>query len=72
MTEYEQQQKAYEAYHERWLAQYGFVPPLDPEHPITKRFWELEAAWHASRAAFAWRRLQKATAERKAAFAEPE
>ncbi|SDB85988.1 hypothetical protein [Paraburkholderia lycopersici] len=62
MTEDEQQQKADEAYHERWMAQYGFVPPPDPEHPITKKFWELEAAYHEWREAFLLRRFQDSQA----------
>lgn len=51
MTEQEQQD-ADDAYHERWMAQYGFVPPPDPEHPVTKKFWELEAAYYEWREAF--------------------
>jgi hypothetical protein len=65
-----QQRQADEAYHERWMAQYGFVPPADPEHPIAKKFWEFEEAWHEWHTAFAWRQLQKAVAERKVTFAE--
>ncbi|MBN3804953.1 hypothetical protein GXB81_18125 [Paraburkholderia sp. Ac-20336] len=69
MNELERQQEADEAYHERWTARYGFVPPADQEHPITKKFWELEEAWHVWHTAFAWRQFQRAVAETGAVFA---
>lgn len=70
MTDEEQEQKAYEAHHERWMARCGFVLPPDPEHPLTKRFWELEEAWHEWRVSFAWKRAQKAIADNHRLFSE--
>ena len=72
MNEQERQQKADDAYEERWMARYGFVPPCDPEHPITKEFWQREMAWHESRIAAAQDRLRITTAELIAAFADRE
>lgn len=62
MNDQEQQQKADEAYHDRWMAQYGFVPPPDPEHPVTKKFLELETAYYEWREAFIVRRYQATNA----------
>ncbi|KVM48927.1 hypothetical protein WJ58_26180 [Burkholderia ubonensis] len=58
MNEDERQRHADDTYHERWMAQYGFVPPADPEHPVTKKFWELEMAYYELREAFISRRYQ--------------
>ncbi|KGW92033.1 hypothetical protein [Burkholderia pseudomallei] len=62
MNEDERQQHADNAYHECWMAQYGFVPPADPEHPVTKKFWELETAYFEWREAFISRRYQATNA----------
>jgi hypothetical protein len=57
-----EQQDADEAYNERWMAQYGFVPPVDSEHPVTKKFWELETTYYGWREAFLLRRFQASQA----------
>ncbi|KVW05815.1 hypothetical protein WK91_34565 [Burkholderia cepacia] len=58
MTNEEPQQREDDTHHERWMAQYGFVLPTDPEHPVTKKFWELEMAHYEWREAFILRRYQ--------------
>jgi len=64
----EERRNADEAHNERWMTRYGFVPPADPAHPFTKRFWELEHALQRRHTASVWRRFQMAIAETEAAF----